>query len=63
MKGIINMEEKLNELTRLYEKTFDWGCNDTAKILYANAVYAIISGNEIFKECIDEFKNYMLENL
>ena len=59
----IDMEEELKSLANLYEKTFDWGCNDTAKILYANAVYAIISGNEIFKECIDEFKNYMLENL
>lgn len=29
------MEEKLKELTKLYEKTFDWGCNDTAKCLYA----------------------------
>ena len=29
----------------------------------ANAVYAIISGNKVFEECIDEFKDYMLENL
>lgn len=55
--------EKLNSLTNLFEKTFDWGCNDTARDLYANAVYAVVSGNEIFEECIDKFKDYMLENL
>lgn len=55
--------EKLNKLTDLFEKTFDWGCNDTASDLYAYAVYAVISGNEIYEECIDKFKIHMLENL
>lgn len=27
----------------MYEKTFEWGCNDRAKCLYANAVYSIVS--------------------
>lgn len=59
----LEKNEKLNKLANLLEKTFDWGCNDTAKVLYANAVYAVISGNKIFEECIDEFKEYILENL
>lgn len=59
----LEKNEKLNKLTNLFEKTFDWGCNDRAKVLYANAVYAVISENKIFEECIDEFKEYMLENL
>ena len=59
----LEKNEKLNKLANLFEKTFDWGCNDTAKILYANAVYAVISENKIFEGCIDEFKEYMLENL
>lgn len=54
--------EQLNKLTDLFEKTFDWGCNDGIRDLYANAVYAVISENEIFEECIDKFKDYMLEN-
>ena len=59
----LEKNEKLNKLANLFEKTFDWGCNDTAKVLYANAVYAVISENKIFEECVDEFKEYMLENL
>lgn len=54
---------KLKKYTDLFEKTFDWGCNDTAKYLYANAIYSIISGNPNFKECEEDFLDYMLENL
>lgn len=54
--------KRLEYITKLYEKTFDWGCNDKAKDLYTNAVYAIISEKPIFQECIDEFKDYILEN-
>lgn len=55
--------EKLNRLTDLFEKTFDWGCNDKAKDLYANVLYAVIRGDKIYEEYIEEFKDYMLENL
>lgn len=58
-----NMEEELKSLANLYEKTFDWGCNDEATDLFAHAVYAVISENKIFRNYINEFKNYMLENL
>ena len=46
----------------MYEKTFGWGCNDRAKCLYANAVYSIVSGKEIYKECEKDFLDYMHEN-
>ena len=55
--------KKLEQLTNLFEKTFDWWCNDTARDLYANAVYAVVSGNEIFKECVEQFEEHVLENL
>lgn len=58
-----NIEEELKSLTNLFKKTFEWGCNDRAKALYANAVYAVISENKTYEECIDEFKDYVLENL
>lgn len=58
-----NKEEELEDLTKLFNKTLEWDCNDMAKTLYANAAYAVISGNEIYKECIDEFKYYMMEKL
>ena len=57
-----NREEELKRLTNLFEKTFDWGCNDTARALYANAVYAIISGNEIFEQCIEDFEDSISYN-
>lgn len=58
-----DMEEELKSLANLYEKTFDWGCNDEATDLFAHAVYAVISENKIFRDYINEFKNHMLENL
>lgn len=54
--------DKLSELSRLFEQTFDWGCNDEAKALYANAVYAIISNNPAFNDCEKEFIEHMREN-
>ena len=52
----------IKKYTSMYEKTFDWGCNDRAKCLYANAVYSIVSGKEIYKECEKDFLDYMHEN-
>lgn len=63
MKRCLDKIKKLEQLTNLFEKTFDWGCNDTARDLYANAVYAVVSGNEIFKECVEQFEEHVLENL
>ena len=54
--------DKLEKFTRMFEQTFDWGCNDRAKFLYANAIYSVISGSETFKECEQEFIDYMHEN-
>lgn len=54
--------ELLKKYTKMYEQTFDWGCNDKAKYLYANAVYSVVSGKEIFKECEQDFLDYMHEN-
>lgn len=56
------MEEKLKEYSRLLEQTFEWGCNDEAKALYANAIYSVISGNKIFEECEQKFLDYIHEN-
>ncbi len=57
----LEKQSKIEKYTRLFEQTFDWGCNDTAKMLYANAVYSVISGKEIFAECEQEFLEYMAE--
>lgn len=54
--------KKLKKFTKLFQKTFDWGCNDRAKYLYANAVYSVISGNPTFEECEQEFLDYMIES-
>ena len=52
----------LNKYAEMFEQTFDWGCNDRAKCLFANAVYSVISGNETFRECEQDFLDYMHEN-
>lgn len=64
LNGAENKEkiDKLEKFTKMFQQTFDWGCNDRAKILYANAVYSVISGNETFEECEQEFIDYMHEN-
>lgn len=49
----------IENYTKMYEQTFDWGCNDKAKYLFANAIYAIVSGKEIFEECKQNFLDYM----
>lgn len=54
--------DKLKSFTHLFEQTLEWGCNDRAKCLYANAVYSVISGKKIYKECEQEFLDYMREN-
>lgn len=54
--------DKIENFTYLFEQTLDWGCNDMAKCLYANAVYSVITGKENYKECEQEFKDYMYEN-
>lgn len=61
-EAIQRREAALKTFTRLFEQTMEWGCNDRAKCLYANAVYSIVSDNEIFKECEQEFLDYMHEN-
>lgn len=54
--------KQIKKLTDLYETTMEWGCNDEAKALFANAIYACIyPEKKWFQECIDEFKNYLLE--
>ena len=66
LDAIVNLKtkmDKIEDLTKLFEKTMEWGCNDRAKCLYAQAVYAIVSEDDIYEECIDEFKDYMLESL
>lgn len=57
-----NNENKLKTFSKLFEQTFEWGCNDIVKCLYANAIYSIISGNEIYRECEQDFLDYMHEN-
>ena len=54
--------DKLETFTHLFEQTFEWGCNDRAKCLYANAVYSVISANKIYEECEQDFLDYMREN-
>ena len=54
--------QRLEKYTKMYEQTFDWGCNDRANYLFANAIYSVISGNETFKECEQDFLDYMHEN-
>lgn len=54
--------EKLNNLTDLFEDTFDYSCDDRVRRLYTNAVYAIIIGNETLEELyVNEFRDYVLE--
>lgn len=57
-----NEKDKLKYYTRLFEQTFEWGCNDRAKFLYANAIYSVISKNKIYEECEQEFLDYMRES-
>ena len=54
--------DKLEKFTKMFQQTFDWGCNDHAEALYANAVYSVISGNKIFEKCEQDFIDYMHEN-
>lgn len=54
--------KRLEKYTKMYHETFEWGCNDKASYLYAHAVYSVVSGNEIYRECEDEFLEYMYEN-
>ena len=56
------MLEKIKELTNMYAQTLEWGCNDRAKYLYANAIHAVVSENDTYEECIQEFVDYMHEN-
>lgn len=53
---------KIQEYSKLLEKTFDWGCNDEAINLYANAVYEISTHNKAFKGAGKEFEDYILYN-
>ena len=55
--------EKLNKLSNLFEKTFDWGCNDNARDLYTNAVYAVISEKKVWEGCVEEFTDFMAVEL
>ena len=48
--------KQIKELTDLYETTMEWGCNDHAKCLFANAIYACMHPEkEWFQECIGDF--------
>ncbi len=58
----LEKQTKIKEFTKLYEQTFDWGCNDEAKVLFANAIYSIVSGRKNFKECEQEFLDYMADS-
>jgi len=58
----LEKQEKLEKYSKMLESTFDWGCNDHAKYLYSLAVYSVISGKEIFKECEEEFIEYIAES-
>ena len=62
VKNINDTYDKLSELSRLYEQSFNWGCNDKIKALYANAVYSIISQNKTFENCEQEFLDYIHDN-
>ena len=55
-------EFKLNKFSEMLKETFEWGCNDRAKCLYANAIYSVITGEENYKECEQDFLDYMHEN-
>lgn len=55
-------EFKLKKFSDMFKETFEWGCNDTAKFLYANAIYSIITENKTYKESEQDFLDYMLEN-
>ena len=57
-----SMVEKIKRLSQLYEKTFEWGCNDGAKELFADAVYACLHPeDDCWQECITEFEQYMMD--
>lgn len=62
LKEWLQQLKQIKELTDLYETTMEWGCNDTAKALFANAIYACMHPEEEwFQHCIDEFKNHLIE--
>lgn len=45
------MEEKIKEIQKImsvYEKTFDWGCNDNVHSAVAHAVYGVITDTDFF---------------
>ena len=58
----LEKQEKLEKYSKMFESTFGWGCNDHAKYLYSLAVYSVISGKETFKECEEEFIEYIAES-
>ena len=52
--------KKIQRYSKILEKTFDWGCNDEARDLYANAVYEIATHNKAFEGAEKEFEEYVL---
>lgn len=47
------MKEKMNaiqEVLKNYEKTFDWGCNDSVHPAVAHAIYGIVNDKDFFLE-------------
>ena len=60
-KAIESIEklDKITEIMEKYEKTFDWGCNDSIHPIVAHAVYGVITGKEHF---LEEFQAFEKEN-
>ena len=54
--------KKMERLSNIFEKTFDWGCNDEAQALYANAMYSCVHPDDTaFSDAIEMFEQHMID--
>lgn len=55
VKILLDKMDKISKIMHIYEKTFDWGCNDSVHPIIAHAIYGVMSGKESFLEEYNEF--------